>query len=825
MKISYKWLKEYVHADISVAEIDELLTFSGLEVEGVEKVESIKGGLEHVVIAKVLTCVDHPNSDHLHLTTVDVGGPNPLNIVCGAPNVSAGQKVVCAQIGTRIWTSDTEFYEIKKGKLRGEVSEGMLCAYDELQLGDSHDGIIVLPDDAPVGMPAKEYFNIEEDYVIEVAITANRGDATSHIGVARDLVAVLNTRRNASLEIQYPNVAQLPQINATPISVEVENGEKAPRYSGLLLENVKVQPSPDWLQTKLRMVGIRPINNVVDVTNYVLMEVGQPMHAFDADMVKGNRVVVKCLPQNTPFVTLDGVERKLNDYDLMICNSEEPMCIAGVFGGEKSGVSDETTRVFLESAYFDAASVRKTAKQHGLKTDASFRYERGCDPNVTVWAIRRAAFLLQELAGATVGSDLIDVYPNPILPVKIELKFQRVFDLVGKVLSIDVVRTALLSLDFQISEENENGMTVLVPTCKSDVTRECDVVEEIMRIYGYNNIEIDNKVTSCLSYGVKPNPRRMQNVVSDYLSDNGFYEIMNNSLTKSDYYENNEDFPIAQAVKILNPLSKELNVMRQTLLFGGLESIVRNINYKLNDIKMYEFGNVYKLNLDYISPEDGSVDVKKKYSEEKHLSIFMSGNQIPENWKLESKAVDFDYIKSYVINILRRMRVEMNRIQIVPSVCGFFSEGLDFVFNNGKTLCSIGKIGKNVLKKADCKQSIFYADINWSLLVKYYPLINIEYADVAKYPEVRRDLALVVEKNVTFAELEKVARNTEKKLLKRVRLFDVYEGKGIPDGMKSYAMSFILQDKDKTLTDKQIDAVMDKLLKNFKNQLNAQIRG
>ena len=825
MKISYKWLKDYVHADISVAEIDELLTFSGLEVEGIEKVESVKGGLEHVVIAEVLTCVDHPNSDHLHLTTVDVGGDNPLKIVCGAPNVAAGQKVVCAQIGTRIWTSDTEFYEIKKGKLRGEVSEGMLCAYDELQLGDSHDGIIVLPDDAPVGMPAKEYFNIEEDYVIEVAITANRGDATSHIGVARDLVAVLNTRKNASLEIQYPQVAQLPHIDSTPITVDVENVEKAPRYSGLLLENVRVKPSPDWLQNRLRMVGVRPINNVVDVTNYVLMEVGQPMHAFDADKVKGDRVVVKCLPQNTSFVTLDGVERKLNDYDLMICNSEEPMCIAGVFGGEKSGVSDNTTRVFLESAYFDAASVRKTAKQHGLKTDASFRFERGSDPNITIWALRRAAYLLQDLAEATIASDLIDVYPNQIKPVQIELNYQKIFDLVGKEFPINVIRTALMSLDFHISEENEDGMTVQVPTCKSDVTRECDVVEEIMRIYGYNNIEVGNKVTSCLSYGVKPNPRRIQNVVSDYLSDNGFYEIMNNSLTKSDYYENNDDFPISQAVKILNPLSRELNVMRQTLLYGGLESIVRNINHKLSDIKMYEFGNVYKLNMGYEAPVDGSVDVKKKYFEEKHLSIFMSGNQIAENWKLGSMMVDFDYIKSYVINILRRMRVDMSRLQVVPSKCCFYSEGLEFVFSNGKILCSIGTVSKDVLKKMDCKQQVFYADINWSLLLKYYPVNNIEYVEVPKYPEVRRDLALVVEKSITFSDLEKVARSTEKKLLKRVGLFDVYEGKGVPDGMKSYAMSFILQDKDKTLTDKQIDAAMDKLIKSFKNQLNAQIRG
>ena len=546
MNISFSWLKEYVElGDMTPEQLDDLLTFSGLEIEGVEKVESIRGGLEHVVIAQVLTCEPHPDSDHLHLTTVDVGSGTPLHIVCGAPNVAAGQKVVCAQIGTKIYTSDTEFYEIKKGKLRGAVSEGMLCAADELQLGSDHAGIMVLPDDAPVGMPAKNYFHLEEDYALEVAITANRSDATSHIGVARDVVAVLNTRNGELKKILWPEVADLSQPHPTnrPVRVTVEEPELCPRYTGITLENVHVEDSPEWLQNKLRTVGIRPINNVVDVTNFVLMEVGQPMHAFDADMIKGDHVVVRRLPQDTPFVTLDGVERKLDQRDLMICNEEEGMCIAGVFGGEKSGVTHNTTRVFLESAYFNPMSIRKTSKRHGLKTDASFRYERGCDPNITLWALQRAVKLLQELAGATIASDVVDVYPTPIPRPTVDISFRRVFNLVGQELPIDSIRTALTSLDIEIVSETAEGMTLRVPTCKVDVTRECDIVEEIMRIYGYNNIHVDERISSCLSFSAKPNPRQLQNIVSDLLTNNGFSEIMNNSLTKADQQRAQRDAP------------------------------------------------------------------------------------------------------------------------------------------------------------------------------------------------------------------------------------------------------------------------------------------
>ena len=826
MKISYKWLREYVDTDLTPNELDDLLTFSGLEIEGVEKVESIKGGLEHVVIAQVMTCEPHPDSDHLHITTVNVGGDRPLDIVCGAPNVAAGQKVVCAQIGTKIYTSDTEFYEIKKGKLRGAVSEGMLCAADELQLGSSHDGIMVLPDDAPVGMPAKEYFHLEEDYTLEVAITANRSDATSHIGVARDVVAVLNTRQGLDKHILWPEVAELScsRPSDKAVKVTVEEPSLCPRYTGITLENVHVQDSPEWLQNKLRTVGIRPINNVVDVTNFVLMEVGQPMHAFDADMIAGNHVVVKRLPQDTPFVTLDGVERKLDARDLMICNEQEGMCIAGVFGGEKSGVTHATQRVFLESAYFDSTSIRKTSKRHTLKTDASFRYERGCDPNITVWALRRAVKLLQEIAGATIASEMVDVYPEPIAKAEVEINFQRIFSLIGQPLPLEAVRTALLSLDIEIVKENAEGMTLRIPTCKVDVYRECDVVEEIMRIYGYNNIHFDERISSCLSYGRKPNPRRLQNIVSDLLTDNGFSEIMNNSLTKAEYFENNPDFDPKHSVQILNPLSKELNVMRQTLLYCGMECVVRNLNYKIHDQKLYEFGRTYVMN-DVQSQEGETLPVTKKYTETQHLAIFMTGAQNPESWKMPTTPTDFYMLKAHVMNILRRMRINMTRIQIIPATEKYYSQGLAFVFKDShKQLCSLGILSKETLKRMDCKQEVYYADIDWTLLLKSYPDKEVLFAEVPKYPEVRRDLALVLDRKVTFAEIEQVAFNTEKKLLKRVSLFDVYEGKGIAEGMKSYAVSFILQDKEKTLNDKQIETVMAKLQKNLENQLGAKIR-
>ena len=851
MNISFDWLKEYVDIeDMTPQQLDDLLTFSGLEVDSMEKVETIKGGLEHVVIAQVLTCEPHPDSDHLHLTTVDVGGERPLNIVCGAPNVAAGQKVVCAQIGTKIYTSDTEYYEIKKGKLRGAVSEGMLCAADELQLGTDHAGIMVLPDDAPVGMPAKEYFHVKDDCLLEVAITANRMDAISHIGVARDVVAVRNTREGKNLAIKWPEVesGEWKVESDKAIRVTVEEPDLCPRYTGITLRNVKVGESPEWLQNRLRTVGLRPINNIVDVTNFVMMEVGQPLHAFDADKIGGGHVVVKRLPQGTKFVTLDGVERTLDARDLMICDENEGMCIAGVFGGQKSGVSMETTNVFLESAFFNPVSIRKTSQRHTLKTDASYRYERTCDPNITEWALRRAVKLIRELAGGDICGQMVDIVNSEFRSLNfevqnskfiirpVEVNFRRMFDLVGQDIPLEAVRTTLTSLDIEIVREDAEGMTLKVPTCKADVTRECDIVEEIMRIYGYNNIHIGDTVNSCLSYGKKPDPRKLKNAVSDYLTDNGFSEIMNNSLTKSEYYDENPDFPADRCIPIINPLSKELNVMRQTLLYSGLECIARNINFRILDQKLYEFGRGYQkaLTEKTESPEnridsDDSVrdlPVTKRFAETEHVSIFMTGNMTPESWKMKPAEADFFYLKAYVMDILHRMRVNMGRMEMVPTQYKFFAEGLDIVQRDSKKLLgTIGRIGRETLKRMDIKQPVYYADLNWTLLLKGYPTKEVQYQEVAKFPEVRRDLALILRKDVTFAQVEQAAMQCEKKLLKRVSLFDVYEGKGIADGFKSYAVSFILQDKDKTLNDKQIEATMAKIQKALETQLGAKVRG
>ncbi|MBR1785129.1 MAG: phenylalanine--tRNA ligase subunit beta [Bacteroidales bacterium] len=826
MNISFDWLKEYVElGDMTPAQLDDLLTFSGLEVDGMEKVESVRGGLEHVVIAQVLTCEPHPDSDHLHLTTVDVGGERPLNIVCGAPNVAAGQKVVCAQIGTKIYTSDTEFYEIKKGKLRGAVSEGMLCAADELQLGSDHAGIMVLPDDAPVGMPAKEYFHLDDDYVLDVAITANRMDACSHIGVARDVVAVRNTREGKQMDLLIPvDIDDLiPAASGSPVRVTVEEPDLCPRYTGITLRGVEVKDSPEWLQKRLRTVGLRPINNVVDVTNFVLMEVGQPLHAFDADKIDGGHVIVRRLLQGTKFTTLDGVERELDQRDLMICNENEGMCIAGVFGGQKSGVTSETKNIFIESAYFNPVSIRKTSQRHGLKTDASYRYERGCDPNITEWALRRAVSLIRQVAGGEVCGEMVDIYPQKIEPAVVEVNFRRMFDLIGKDIPLEAVRTALTSLDIKIDREDSEGMTLRVPTMKCDVTRECDIVEEVMRIYGYNNITFDERLNSCLSYGSKPNPLKLKNAVSDYLSDNGFSEVMNNSLTKSEYYDGNADFPAERCVQIINPLSKELNVMRQTLLYSGLEVIARNLNYKLPNQRIYEFGRTYS-KTDLYAQDDQPVT--KRFCETQRLAMFVTGKMLPENWKMASPDADFYWLKAYLTNILRRMRVNMSRVEVMPTTLQCMAEGLDLVMRDSKKrLGSIGRLRRDVLKKMDIKQEVCYAELDWDLMLKHYPSKEVKYEEVARFPEVRRDLALVLDRKVTFAEVERVAMQTEKKLLKAVSLFDVYEGKGITEGMKSYAVSFTLQDKDKTLADKQIEATMAKLQKALETQLGARIRG
>ena len=853
MNISYKWLKDYLKFDLSPEQTSAALTSIGLETEGVEEIETIRGGLKGLVVGYVLTCEAHPDSDHMHVTTVDLGtaewikeayganceitadGHIVAQIVCGAPNVAAGQKVIVATLGTVLYDGDQTF-TIKKAKLRGINSNGMICAEDEIGVGNDHSGIIVLPEDTPLGMSAAEYYHVESDYVIAVDITPNRVDAASPFGVARDLNAYLGAH-DLPGELTKPSVANFDTMLAAdkliaktlkspfkPISIKVENAEACPRYSGITIEGVTVKESPEWLKSRLQAIGLRPINNIVDITNFILHETAVPMHTFDYDKIKGGQIVVKTCAEGTKFVTLDGNEHKLNERDLMICNAQDPMCIAGVFGGLESGTTTETKNVFLECAYFDPGSIRKTAKSQTLSTDASFRYERGCDPNITMWALQRAVKLLQEVAGAKVVSEVVDVYPEEIKRAEVDINFARITRLVGQEIPVEAIRTALTSLDIEIVSETAEGMHILIPTCKVDVYRECDVVEEIMRIYGYNNINVDERISSCLSFGQKPNPRRLQNIVSDYLTDNGFSEIMNNSLTKSEYFENNPDFSADDSIHILNPLSKELNVMRQTLLYCGMECVVRNLNYKIQNQKMYEFGRSYKMAM---RREDITDDhkVTDKFVETQHLSIFMTGKMTGESWMAKPVDADFYQLKAHVMNILRRMRMNMTRLEFVPATEKYYAEGLDVVFRDSKKqLCSMGRLSKETLKRMDCKQDVMYADIDWTLLLKSYPTKEVMYAEVPKFPEVRRDLALILDKKVTFGEIERMAYATEKKLLKKVSLFDVYEGKGITEGMKSYAVSFILQDKEKTLNDKQIETVMAKLQKNLENQLGAHIR-
>ncbi len=822
MKISYKWLKTYLPVDIAPERAAELLTDCGLEVESLEKIESIKGGLEGVVVGEVKTCAKHPDADKLSITTVDVAAEELLHIVCGAPNVAAGQKVLVATIGTVIYSGD-ESFTIKKSKIRGELSEGMICAEDELGLGTSHAGIMVLDAGAQIGAKARDYFKIEDDYVFEIGLTPNRSDATSHIGVARDLAAVMNNLKGSTtnIAIQYPSVEDFKKDNNNlPIDIIVEDTVACPRYSGLTITGVEVKDSPDWLKNKLNAIGLRSINNIVDITNYVLFETGHPLHAFDADMIKGNRVIVRKLAKGIKFVTLDEVERELSDEDLMICNVDEGMCIAGVFGGAKSGVTSNTKNLFIESAYFDPTTIRKTSKLHGLKTDASFRYERGADPNITVYALKRVAMLIKEVAGGTISSDIIDVYPTVIEKKSVDITYTNVDRLIGKVIERATIKNILLSLEIEIKSESETGLSLLIPTNKVDVTREVDVIEEILRIYGYNNVEIGNELHSSLAFIAKPDKEKIQNLVSDYLTDNGFTEIMNNSLTSSDYLNKVNDYNAESNVKILNPLSKELDVMRQTLLFGGLETLNYNINRKITDIKVYEFGNTYVFNKDH-APE---ANVTKKYSEEKHLSIFLSGKKQVESWSNAQENVDFFYLKGYVYNILKRLRIDVTKLAVNKTTYQYFSEGLDLVANNNKTIVSFGKLNSKTLAGFDIKQSVFYADFNWNNIIKMLSAKEIEFTEIPKFPEVRRDLALLVNKEVEFGEIVKLAYQVEKNLLKKVNLFDIYEGDKLEAGKKSYAVSFIIQDTDKTLNEKQIDSIMSRLIKTYTEKLGATLR-
>ncbi len=818
MNLSYNWLKKYIQFDATPEKLSELLTDCGLEVEKMEKVQSIKGGLEGVVIGEVLTCKKHPNADTLSITTVSLGNDVVLPIVCGAPNVAAGQKVPVAQVGTTLYDGDNAF-KIKKSKIRGEVSQGMICAEDELGLGSQHDGIMVLDKEAVVGSQAKDYFKIEDDYRYEIGLTPNRSDATSQIGSARDLVAVFNQLHgNREHQLILPDVSNFKVDNTNlDIEVKVEDEQACPRYSGLTLSNIEVKESPEWLQNALKAIDIRPINNIVDITNFVMYETGQPLHAFDADAVIGNQVIVKKLAKGSQFVTLDEVERELSGNDLMICNTEEGMCIAGVFGGLKSGITAKTKRMFLESAYFEATGIRKTSKFHALQTDASFRYERGADPNITIYALKRAAMLIKELAGAEISSEIKDVYPNKIEPWNVAIQYDHVERLIGKAIAKETIKNILFDLEIQIVEESEEGLLLQIPTFKVDVTREADVIEEILRIYGYNNIHFSDSVHSALSYTKKPDNEKLQNLVSDYLSNNGFAEMMNNSLTKASYYEENADFDANESVAMLNPLSSDLNILRQSLMYGGLEAVLYNSNRKNQDLKFYEFGKSYRL------VDKQAEKVEKRYTEEKHLALFITGKDKSESWRGSAKAVDFYDLKRVVQHLLKKLQFNPINLQTANVEKSYFAEGVAYSMNN-RLLVEFGSLSPKALKTMGIKQAVFYADFHWQNILKIVKQSDVQYQEVSKFPVVRRDLALVVDKTVKFESIEKLAYKAEKRILKSVNLFDIYEAEDLGENKKSYSVSFFLQNDEKTLNDKQIDKMMNRFIHIFEENLGAIIR-
>ena len=821
MNISYNWLKDYLDFDLQPDEVAAALTSIGLETGGVEEVQSIKGGLEGLVIGEVLTCEEHPNSDHLHITTVNVGGAEPLQIVCGAPNVAAGQKVVVAVNGTKLYDGD-ECFTIKRSKIRGVESNGMICAEDEIGIGTDHAGIIVLPADAVVGTPAKEYYNVKSDYVLEVDITPNRVDATSHFGVARDLAAYLK-QNGKPVNLKRPSVDAFKIDDEVPaIEVVVENKEACLRYSGITIKNVTVKESPEWLQNRLKVIGLRPINNVVDITNYILHGVGQPLHSFDADKIKGNKVVVRSATEGAKFVTLDGVERTLTDRDLMICNVEEPMCIAGVFGGLDSGVTEQTKNVFLESATFHPTWIRKTARRFGLNTDASFRYERGLDPNQTVEVMKRAALLIQEVAGGTITGAIQDIYPVPVAPYRVELTYDKVNTLIGKVIPVETVKSILESLEMKIVSETAEGLVIDVPVYRIDVQRDVDVIEDILRIYGYNNVEFSDNVKSNLSYQT-PTDRsyKLQNLISEQLCGCGFNEILNNSLTRSAYYDNLSTYPVSHCVMLMNPLSADLNCMRQTLLFGGLESVEHNAKRKNGNIRFFEFGNCYDYNIDH-KKEDETL---AEFSEDYRLGLWVSGSRVDNNWAHPNEKSSVYELKAYVENILVRLGVNLQKVIFGNLANDIYSAGLSITTSSGRQLGTMGIVSPKICKELDIETDVYYAELSWTLLMKEIKKSKVTFSEISKFPAVKRDLALLLEKNVQFAEIEKIATESERKLLKDVALFDVYEGKNLPAGKKSYAVSFYLQDEGKTLNDKQIDAIMKKIQTNLEQKLGAQLRG
>lgn len=820
MNISYNWLKRYIETDLPAEEVARILTDIGLEVEGFEKIETVKGGLQGVVVGQVVTCTDHPDSDHLHVTTVDVGTGEPLQIVCGAANCRAGLKVLCATVGAVLYPNggDEEF-KIKRSKIRGVESLGMLCAEDELGIGPSHEGIVELPADAPVGMAAREYLRVEDDYLIEIGLTPNRVDAASHIGVARDLTAYLRSRGERT-EVKWPDVSAFAVDNHDlPVAIRVENHEACPRYVGVTVSGCKIGPSPEWMQNCLRAAGINPKNNLVDITNFVLFELGQPLHAFDAAKIEGREVVVRTCAEGTPFVTLDGVERKLTDKDLMICSAERPMCIAGVFGGLDSGISETTTDVFIESAYFNPVWVRKTAKRFGLNTDSSFRFERGIDPNLQVYAAKRAALLMKELAGGTISSEITDICPVPAADFVFDVSFARINALIGKEIPQQTVRTILAALDVKILSEQEGRLTVAVPPYRVDVQREADLIEDILRIYGYNNVEVPSRVRSTLSYAPKPDRSKLMNLAADFLTDNGFTEIMSNSLTKAAYYEGLAACPPERCVRILNPLSADLNVLRQTLLFNMLEAVCLNINHKNGDLKLYEFGNCYF----YDEAKRTEENHLAAYSEEYRLAIAVTGIATPQSWNTKPEKASFFTLRAVAEKLLRRFGIDIYALKSEPTQSDLFAEGLTMSLN-GKELLQIGVVSGKLRRLTDVKQEVYYLEMNFDALVRSTKKHRIAAEELSKFPEVKRDLALLVDRDVTFAALRSVALATERKLLKNVSLFDVYEGDKLPEGKKSYALSFILEDKTRTLDDKTIERVMANLTRQFEQQCGAQVR-
>ena len=820
MNISYNWLKEYLDFDLQPEEVSAALTSIGLETGGVEEVQTIKGGLEGLVIGEVLTCVEHPNSDHLHITTVNVGGEEPLQIVCGAPNVAAGQKVVVAVNGTKLYDGD-EVFTIKRSKIRGVESNGMICAEDEIGIGTDHAGIIVLPADAVVGTPAKEYYNVKSDYVLEVDITPNRVDGTSHFGVARDLAAYLK-QNGKPTELKRPSVDAFKIDDETPaIEVIVENTEACPRYSGVTIKGVTVKESPEWLKNRLNIVGLRPINNVVDVTNYVLHEMGQPLHSFDAGKVTGDKVIVKTMPEGTKFVTLDGVERTLTDRDLMICNTEEAMCIGGVFGGLDSGVTEQTTDVFLESACFHPTWIRKTARRFGLNTDASFRFERGLDANNTIYVLKRAALLIQEVAGGKITGSIQDVYPNPVQPYTVELTYNKINSLIGKDIPVETVKSILASLEMEIVSETAEGLTIHVPVYRIDVQRDVDVIEDILRIYGYNNIEFSDSVKSNLSYKTATDRSYdLQNLISEQLCGSGFNEIMNNSLTRSAYYDELTTYPVSHCVMLMNPLSADLNGMRQTLLFGGLESIEHNVKRKNGNIRFFEFGNCYDYNVEK-KREDATL---AEFSEDYRLGLWVCGDRVENSWAHADEKATVYELKAYVENILIRLGVNLKKVVFGNLSNDMYSTGVSITTTSGRELGTFGIVNRKICKAMDIDFEVYYAELSWTLLMKETKKNKVTFSEISKFPAVKRDLALLLDKSVQFAEIEKIAEESERKLLKEVSLFDVYEGKNLPAGKKSYAVSFYLQDETKTLNDKQIDAIMQKIRKNLESKLGASLR-